>query len=338
MREPFEHDMSGLELRSHRFRLEREADWRRLEALLGKAERGRASALTDDELIALPLLYRAAISSLSVARATALDRNLVTYLEGLASRAYFSVYGTRTRLRERLARFFRVDWPVAVRSLWRETAVSGLILLISTLVGYALVSQDADWYGSIMPGEMTQGRDPTASTAFLKAALYDSHGRTGLSIFAAFLFTHNAQIALFAFELGFAFCVTTALLVAQNGLSLGALLALYASRGLGLPLGGWLFIHGVTELFATILAGAAGFRIGWAVMFPGSSTRLEAVATAGRAAGAVVAGVVIMLILAGILEGFGRQLIQVDAVRWSIGAVTLVLWLGYFYLPRKATA
>lgn len=330
--------MSGLELRSHRFRLEREADWRRLEGLLGKAERQRASALTEDELIALPLLYTAAISSLSVARATALDRNLITYLEGLAARAYFFVYGTRTRLRERLAQFFRFDWPRAVRSLWRETAVSGLILLTATLVGYVLVSQDADWYGSIMPGGMTQGRDPTASTAFLKAALYDAHGRTGLSFFAAFLFTHNAQIAIFAFALGFAFCVPTALLVAQNGLSLGALLALYASRGLGWPLGGWLFIHGVTELFATILAGAAGFRIGWAVMFPGSRSRLEAVARAGRAAGPVMAGVVIMLVFAGLLEGIGRQLIQVDAVRWSIGGATLVLWLGYFYLPRKALA
>ena len=328
--------MSGLELRSHRFRLEREADWRRLEALLGKAERRRATALSEDELIALPLLYRAAVSSLSVARATSLDSALITYLEGLVTRAYFFVYGARTRLRERLAHFFRVDWPSAVRSLWRETAVSGLILLAATLVGYILVSRDADWYGSIMPGEMTQGRDPTASTAFLKAVLYDAHGKTGLSGFAAFLFTHNAQIAIFAFALGFAFCVPTALLVAQNGLGLGALLALYASRGLGWPLGGWLVIHGATELFATVLAGAAGFRIGWAVMFPGSRSRLEAVAAAGRGAGAAMAGVVIMLIFAGILEGIGRQLIQVDVVRWLIGGATLCVWLGYFYLPRRA--
>jgi uncharacterized membrane protein SpoIIM required for sporulation len=328
--------VNGLQLRSHRFRAEREADWRRLEALLAKAERGRASTLSEEELIALPLLYRAAVSSLSVARAISLDSSLIAYLEGLTTRAYFFVYGTRTRLRERLAHFFRVDWPRAVRALWRETIASALILLLAVVAGYVLVSQDADWYGSIMPGEVTQGRDPTASTAFLKSILYDAHAQKGLSVFATFLFTHNAQIAILAFALGFAFCLPTALLVAQNGLGLGALLALYASRGLGWPLGGWLFIHGVTELFATVLAGAAGFRIGWAVLFPGGRTRLAAVVAAGRTAGAAMAGVVIMLIIAGILEGIGRQVIQADAARWSIAAVTLVIWLAYFYLPRPA--
>ncbi len=327
--------MSGLELRSHRFRAEREADWRRLEALLGKAERGRATALTEAELIALPLLYRSAVSSLSVARATSLDAGLIAYLEGLTTRAYFYVYGTRTRLLERLSHFFTVGWPAAVRTLWRETAVSAAIFLLATLVGYLLVSQDADWYGSIMPGQMAQGRDPTASTAFLKSVLYDNTHNDQLSVFATFLFTHNAQIAILAFALGFAFCVPTALLIAQNGLSLGALLALYGSRGLGPQISGWLFIHGVTELFATILAGAAGFHIGWAVLFPGRRSRLDAAADAGRVAGAAMAGVVVMLVFAGILEGVGRQTILQDWARWSIAGLSGVLWLSYFYLPRR---
>jgi uncharacterized membrane protein SpoIIM required for sporulation len=326
--------VSGLELRSHRFRAEREADWRRLEALLKKAETRRARDLGQEELIALPLLYRAAVSSLSVARATSLDAGLIAYLESLTSRAYFFVYGTRTRLRERLLRFFRNDWPTAVRALWRETAVSGAIFLLAALAGYVLVSRDPDWYGSIMPGDMAGGRDPTASTAFLKSILYDGHHQKGLSGFATFLFTHNAQIAILAFALGFAFCLPTALLVADNGLTLGAILALYASRGLGLQLCGWLFIHGVTELLATILAGAAGFHIGWAVLFPGARTRLDAAAQAGRTAGAAMAGVIVMLMIAGILEGVGRQVILLDWARWSIAGVSLVLWLGYFYLPR----
>ena len=329
--------MKPLQLRSQRFRAEREADWRRLEALLAKAEGGRASRLRDDELLELPLLYRAAISSLSVARTTALDASLIAYLEGLATRGYFFVYGTRIQLRERLERFFGHDWPAAVTALWRETLVAAAILLAATVAGYLLVAQDADWYGAIMPDALGQGRDPTASTSFLKSILYDDHQRQGLSAFATFLFTHNAQIAVLAFALGFAFCVPTALLIAQNGLSLGALIALYASRGLGLQAGGWLFIHGATELFATVLAGAAGFKIGWAVIFPGARTRLEAAAMAGRTAGAVMAGVVIMLIIAGILEGIGRQVITLDWLRWMIAGATLTLWLAYFYLPRKAS-
>jgi len=330
--------VKDLQLKSNRFRAEREPDWRRLERLLAKAEGGKVGALTDEELLEIPVLYRSALSSLSVARATSLDASLVEYLESLGARAYFFVYGPRTRFRDRIARFFRDDWPAAVRGLWRETLVSAAIFGVAVLAGYLLVAADADWYNSIMPGEMAQGRDPTASTAQLRSILYDDHGRHGLSAFATFLFTHNAQVSILAFALGFAFCLPTALLIADTGLTFGALMALYTSRGLGFELGGWLMIHGATELFACILSGAAGFRIGWAVAFPGDRPRFEAAASAGRTAAGAMAGVVVMLVFAGLLEGFGRQLVTLDAARYAIAGATLTLWLAYFYLPRRARA
>jgi uncharacterized membrane protein SpoIIM required for sporulation len=323
-----------LQLKSQRFRAEREGDWRRLERLLARAERGSPKSLTDEELLAIPVLYRATLSSLSVARATSLDHSLIDYLEALSSRAYFFVYGARADVRARLARFFVTTWPAAVKSLWRETLVAFAITAAASLVGYLLVSADSGWFASLFP--FHDARDPTATTAALKQALYTARAdRSALAVFAAYLFSHNAQIAIFAFALGFAFCVPTALLLAQNGLTLGALFALYVSRGLGFELGGWTLIHGTTELFAIILGGAAGFRIGWSVAFPGDRSRLDAAARAGRSAAPVIAGVVLMLVVAGLLEGFGRQLVKDDFARYAIGGSALVVWLGYFYLPRR---
>ena len=326
--------MNG-DLRSHRFRAEREADWRALERLLAKAERGAVSKLTPDELMRIPLLYRSVISSLSVARATSLDAGLVAYLEALAARAYFFVYGARTSLGARLVSFFRHDWPAAVRSLWRETLVAVAILALGTAAGFALVWTNPDWYSAILPDALSQGRDPTATTAFLRETLYKDPKGQPLSFFATMLFTHNSGVSILCFALGFAFCLPTALLVAQNGLTLGALMALFASRGLLPSLGGWLSIHGTTELFAVTIAAAAGFRIGWAVLFPGRLTRLEAARRAGRTAGAAMAGVVVMLVCAGILEGVGRQTIRLDWARYAVGGGMLTLWLAYFYLPRR---
>ncbi|HET8612302.1 MAG TPA: stage II sporulation protein M, partial [Sphingomonas sp.] len=80
------------DLPSARFRAEREGDWLRLEALLDRAERRSAAALDADELLALPTLYRATVSALSVARETSLDRALIDYLEALSTRAYFLLY------------------------------------------------------------------------------------------------------------------------------------------------------------------------------------------------------------------------------------------------------
>ena len=106
-------------------------------------------------------------------------------------------------------------------------------------------------------------------------------------------------------------------------------------QGLGVELGGWLFIHGVTELFAITLAGAAGFKIGWALAFPGRLERLDAMIAAGRDAALVMVGVVVMLAVAGLLEGFARQLITDTAVRYAIAAATAVLWGVYFYRPAR---
>lgn len=325
---------SGL-LKSQRFRQAREDDWRRLERLMDKAEKGSASKLTDAQILAVPVLYRSTLSALSVARETSLDQGLIDYLETLSARAYFFVYGSRATIQDRMVAFFRTDWPAAVRGLWRETLVSTALMLLGALVGGWLVMHEPEWFYAFVPADLSGGRDPAASTETLRATLNGADAPHGLSAFAAYLFTHNAQVALLAFALGFALCLPTGLLILYNGATLGAFFALFASRGLGLELGGWLLIHGVTELSAVILAGAAGLRIGWAVAFPGQKRRLDAAVEAGRTAGIAMGGVVVMLMFAGLLEGFGRQLIVDTGLRYAVAAATALIWGLYFYAPRR---
>ncbi|WP_333963338.1 hypothetical protein [Sphingomonas aurantiaca] len=80
-------------LNASRFRAAHEVDWTRLERLLTRIEKRSVRVLSDDDLLALPLLYRSTLSSLSVARETSLDRALIAYLEQLCARAYFQLYG-----------------------------------------------------------------------------------------------------------------------------------------------------------------------------------------------------------------------------------------------------
>lgn len=330
--------MSELQLKSQRFRREREADWRRLEAIVDKAEKRSASALSDEEILAMPVLYRSALSSLSVARATSLDQGLIGYLESLAARAYFFVYGARSTPQEQLAAFFGRDWPAGVRGLWRETLIALAITVLGAAVAWWLIGIDSDWFFGFVDAGLADGRDPTASRETLRATLYHEQGAEGLSVFSTWLFTHNAGVALLAFALGFAFGAPTIVLLLMNGAMLGAMLHVFFEKGLGFEFGGWLLIHGVTELFAIVLAGAAGMKIGWAVAFPGADSRLEALSRAGRTTGAAMVGVVLMLLLAGLLEGFGRQLIGSDVIRYAIAAATALMWGLYFYGPRPARA
>jgi uncharacterized membrane protein SpoIIM required for sporulation len=331
--------MAELVLKSHRFRAEREQDWRRLDALLARVEAGGAARLKRDELLEIPLLYRQALSSLSVARSISLDQSLIGYLESLCARAYFFVYGPRTRPLERAAAFFRRDWPLAAQALWRETLVAVALTVLGTVVAFILVQRDPDWFYSFVPAGLANGRDPTATAAQLRETLYaPPSAQQGLSVLAAFLFTNNSQVALFSFALGFALCVPTTALILYNGGMLGAFLALFAAHGLGLQAGGWLMIHGTTELFAICLSGAAGLSIGWAVAFPGGRSRADAATQAGRRAALLMVGVVVMLSVAAVLEGFARQLVQVDATRYAVAVTVLILWITYLYSPRRSPA
>ncbi len=317
-------------LKSQRFRRAREADWQRLEGLIRRIEDGRGATLSEDEIIAIPLLYRGALSSLSMARAISLDKSLLDYLESLSTRAYFCVYGARVSLGERLVQFFAADWPAAVRALWRETLAAGGFTALGVIAAVLLMQHSPQWFAAFVPDSLAEGRGPEASTQFLRYTLFGRH-TDGLAVLAAFLFTHNAQIAIFAFALGFACCLPTAGLMLYNGLMLGAFLSVFAAKGLGADFGGWVLIHGVTELFAVTLAGAAGFHLGWTLAFPGERSRLEALAGAGRRAATVMAGVVVMLAVAGLLEGFARQLITSTPLRYAVAAATAILWSGYFY-------
>lgn len=316
------------------FRADREADWTRLEGILKRVERRSPRALDDDDLFALPLLYRATLSSLAVARATSLDRALVDYLEALSLRAYLVIYGTGSGMGKRIARFFLIDWPDAVRTLWRETLVALLVLVAGTATGFLLVQGDSGWFGYIVGNDMAGGRGPEASAAVLRQILYSDGARDGLSLFATWLFTHNAQISLACFALGFAFGVPTVLMLFYNGAMLGAMLQIYVAKGLGLPMVGWLSIHGTTELFAIVLASAAGLHIGTRIAFPGPASRMAVASRAGRTGATAMIGVVVMLSIAGLLEGIARQTINVDTIRFAIGGAMLAFWIGYFYLLR----
>jgi len=323
--------MSDTLIRSYRFRAEREAQWQDLERLVSHAEASGARALAPGELQRLPVLYRATVSSLSVARAISLDASLLAYLENLATRAYFLVYGTRISPAHAIGRFFSHELPATVRASRHHILASALVMGLGVALGWLLTASDMDWFYTFVDGWITGGRDPSAATAYLRGTLFDAGDwKDELVAFASFLFTHNAAIGILCFALGAAFGIPVVYLLFVNGLTLGAMCALFDSRGLGTEMLGWLAIHGTTELFAIVLCGAAGFLLADGMVRPGRRTRLAALAARGRPAAVLVLGAVAMLLVAALLEGLGRQLVQETWLRFAIGGAMLVLWLVAF--------
>ena len=321
----------GQRSKSVQFRREREAGWVELEKLLEHTEKSGLGKLSARELERLPQLYRAVISSYSVAGAISLDTALRRYLAALAQRAYIWVYGVRRPLRHGVWRFFAEDFPRAVRNQRWPVAVSAALMLLATVVSFVMVSSDMSHYFSFVPDQFREAHNPYADTDELRTVLFgETEELGGLGYFTSMLFTNNTRVALLAFALGIAGGIPTAGIMLNNGLTLGAITALYVERGLGWEVFGWLLVHGVTELAAVILAGAAGLTIGRAVLAPGRWSRGEALKRAGRQAGLIAMGCACMLLVAAFMEGFTRQLLDSTPLRWVWAMSSLALWLVYF--------
>jgi len=316
-------------LKSYEFRRERQRTWSELERLVQRVEKSGVRSLTPEQLARLPLLYRATLSSLSVARSISLDRALLDYLESLSARAYFAVYGTTRRLRHTLGGFFTHRFPVAVRRYSGAIAMAGAFLVLGVVVAWVLTARDPDWFYVFVSEGYSGGRNPAAPTAQLREGLY-THSSEGLTAFTSFLFTHNARIGMLAFAIGFVAGVPVFLLMFTTGLLLGAFSALYASRGLGIDFWGWLLPHGVTELLAVVLCGGAGLVLAKALVFPGRHSRLDNLALRGREAGTIVLGSVVLFFIAGLIEGYFRQLVTDLTVRWLVAALSAFFWVYYF--------
>lgn len=324
--------MADYTLKSFEFRREREAQWRELELLLERVERGGLHRLSSAELHRLPNLYRGVLSSLSVARAISLDKNVITYLDGLSARAYFAVYSRKRSLTRPTLAFLFGTFPRLVRRLRWPLLLAVTLLALGTVTGYALTMADSDRFFTFVGEEMAGDRSPASSPGELAAVLTDDGGGTAamLTHFAAFLFTHNAKIGLLCFALGFAAGVPVLLLLFINGLALGAMGALYATHDLGFAFFAWVMPHGVTELLAVALCGAAGLAIGYGVVFPGRHRRLDNLARRGREAAAVTVGAVALFFVAALIEGFFRQLVPSTDARVVMVAATVLLWLAFF--------
>ncbi len=329
--------MSGeLRMPSVRFRQEREAGWRALEALVDRVQRSGLGSLSAEELGRLPVLYRAALSSLSVARAIALDAALLAYLNALAARAHVVLHGGREPFAPAFRRFWARTFPGAVRSLRWHTLVAVLLTGLGTAVAWRELARDPARFSDFVPPGYAQGRGPDASDADLRQILQAKETpRSALIHFSSFLFTHNATIGLVSLGLGFAAGVPTAYLVLTNGLILGAFGWLYGSRGLGREFWAWTLPHGVTEIWALLLCAAAGLRLGQALVFPGRVARLASLRRAGDTAGVVALGAVAMFGVAGLIEGVFRQTVGDAAIRWMVAGGTFAFWSLYFSLAGR---
>lgn len=279
--------------------------WVSLEQLLDRAERDGLKALGLDDARALSRLYRGASSDLLWVRSRAGSADISGYLNDLVGRAYALTYpGKRVRFGD-IGRFLAMGFPDLMKAEWRVFVASFLVFWAGFGFGWIGMMFDPD-AAPYLVDEQHLKLDPTQRAK-------DEANNSGAGVqkqaeFSSFLFTHNIQVAFLAFALGITAGIGTAIMLFSNGVILGSLAWVYASKGLMGWFWAWILPHGIPEITAICIAGAAGFVLARGLVAPRGLSRRVALRREAITAVKLLLGTLALFVLAGFIEGTISQI------------------------------
>ena len=320
-------------MRERRFISHRESGWEKLETLLARADRGGIAALEREELRDLAVLYRGATTDLAAARSRGYGEGVRDYLNRLTARAYAVVYaGSARNGWSRIATFVRETFPREIRASGGIISATTALFIAAWIVAYVFVAQrPTNAYAFL----------PESSIPTITKSLHDSNfgfDRSYAPAMSSMIITNNIKVAMLAFAGGMTLGILTIWEILNNGLMVGGLGALFASKGFGTDFWATIAPHGVIELTSIQIAGAAGLLLAQAIVAPGRSRRGDALKANARRAGVLMIGVAGLLVIAGTIEGFITPQRTSEALRFGIGALTAVGLISYFGLSGRAQA
>jgi uncharacterized membrane protein SpoIIM required for sporulation len=299
----------------------RQGGWWRLQELTEKAR--RITRVAPEELDEMVHLYQRAGADLATARVEyTADSMLVSRLTLLVSDAHGVLYGQRdTEVSRNLLQFATVTFPAAVYALRRYIAVAALLTVLPWAVFQIWLAVSPTAFDVAAP-------DATAQE-YIDQDFEDYYSNQPSQNFATQVFLNNVRVGFLAFASGALLCVFAVALLVWNGANIGVAGGLFTHVGQWDKFWGLILPHGMLEISAVIVAGAAGLRIGWSIIDPGDRPRFNAFVDEARRSGSVLVGLIAAFMLAAIVEGFVTGKPWPTWVRIGIGVFMFVLFWGW---------
>jgi uncharacterized membrane protein SpoIIM required for sporulation len=305
--------------------------WQELAGILDQAQKLGPQRLPTATVERLGRLYRWAASDLAYARTYFPGSQASLYLNELVARAHSLVYAEPPQRWKAIRRFLTRGIPQAVREAWRPFVLAGAFMVLGALIGWFAILHDPNLAQALVSDQILNATPEPKSG--------DVWPVSDRALTGTFIMLNNIRVGILSFALGITLGVGTALVLFQNGLILGALAAKYHQAGLSYPFWALILPHGVVELLAICLCGAAGFAMGWPIVAPGDLTRKKAIAQGARRAAILLLSSIPMFVIAAIIEGWITP--EGALPEWSkylIAVVTGLLTFAYWLLPGRKQA
>lgn len=280
-------------------------------------------------------LYRSVSADLARAQSHQISPAVVKDLGELTSRGYSQIYqGSRKQEWKEIGDFYRYGFPEVVQQCWGYIAVATLLFLLGSAVGWWYAWQDESFMTLVLGSGFVEEVRESQELWTVSIMGVEPIASSGIMI-------NNIRVSFIALIGGITMFIReiplltppgafTVYLLAFNGVMIGCVAALVAQVGLAYDLWAFVFPHGALELPAIFFAGGAGLLLARGILLPGQYRRVDALKIYGLQAAKLVYGIVPMLVIAGVIEGFfSPQTWIPNEVKYVAGTALFIVLMRY---------
>lgn len=315
--------------------------WSEFATALGEAQKHGLRAMSEGEVSEFVARYREVATDLARLRTASRDESAgastdsgaLFYVSRLVGAGHNLLYRQRALSTRTVTRFFLVSMPRELRRSALPIAGAALLLFGPMAITYGTVTSNPRLVERLLPAGMIDRANEGAARAGSGDRTYVAVKDFERPVMASSIIANNVQVTYAVFAFGITAGIFTVLMLVFNGVSIGAALALYASKGIFDQIGVFVLPHSVFELSAICIAGGGGLLIASAILLPGALTRREALVVRGRRAIRLIAVSTMLLLFAGTIEGLISPRTDIPLwVKWCVAGACAVALAAYVSL------
>lgn len=266
--------------------------WKRAETMVEQAE-----SLSPDELADA---YTELTADLAFAQTHFPASRITIYLNNLASALHNRIYRNKREKWSRIITYWTREVPSAMHDARRELVASFIIFVVSALIGVVSAAGDPDFVRLILGNSYV---DMTLNNIANGEPMAVYNGSSEFPMFLS-ITLNNIMVSFNCFAMGLLTSFGTGYMLLNNGIMIGAFQTFFYQHDLLWESFLAIWLHGTLEIWAIIVAGAAGLALGNGWLFPGTYSRLESFKRGAKKGLKIVVGTVPVFIMAGFIEGF----------------------------------
>lgn len=326
-------DLLRVTLKQEAFERRHQAEWETFGACFERLERGQRRQTDSAEY---GPAYRRLCQQLALAESRGYSSRLLEQLRQLARRGHQQLYRHRSPLLGRLLGFILGGFPRLAREEWRSLLSASLLFYGSLLGMGLLVYGFPELVYSLLPADQVAQMESMYDPDATRLGRFGERGSADDWLMFGYYVMNNIGIAFQTFAGGLLAGLGSLFFLVFNGLTIGAVAGHLSEIGYQQPFWSFVIGHGAFELTAITLAGAAGLKLGVALIVPGRLRRGEALRLAAARGIRLVAGAMLLLLIAAFIEAYWSSMTYGSTgLKYAVGAILWMLVALYFIFAGR---